>query len=128
MTLVASPEETAQRDAVFGALVDAVQRGARVVLPAFDPSTSVPADQFALTSVGAEPNTFGGTVGPFRYQFEGEEDLLHLIVTRLDGKELTAEEGQTVALFLMPQVPPSMLWLKPGQQSQHFYLAHDLLV
>jgi hypothetical protein len=99
-----------------------------IKLPDFDPTVSRGSGDFALTTVGIEPNDFGGRVGPYRYQFEGEEDLLHLIVTRLDGEPLSVEEGRDVAGFLLPEVEPGLLWLRPGQASQHFYLAHDELV
>jgi hypothetical protein len=59
---------------------------------------------------------------------EGEEDLLHLIVVRQDGKELTPAEGQAVAGFVWPGVPSALIWLKPGVLSQHFYVGHDELV
>jgi hypothetical protein len=99
-----------------------------IKLPPFDPAIDRPSDRFALLSVGLEDNIFGGTVGPFRYQFEGEEDLLHLIVTRLDSEALSPSEGQAVASFLMPGVSPALIWLRPGEFSQHFYVGHDELV
>jgi hypothetical protein len=77
--------------------------------------------------VGAEENAFCGNVGPYRYQFEGEEDLLHLIVTRQDKDRLTVEEAQEVAGFLMPGIPAGLVWLKPGEFSQHFWVGHDEL-
>jgi hypothetical protein len=67
-------------------------------------------------------------VGDFRYQFEGEEDLLHLFVTRLDGSPIDSADGLAVAQFLMPTVPPALVWHKPGEFSQHFYVGHDDLL
>ena len=120
--------ECERRDQVVAALVQFVRDDRRIFLPPFDPSISRPSDQFALQSVGLEPNEFGGSVGDFRYQFEGEEDLLHLIVTRSDGNALTPEVGQRVASFILPELPPSLMWLKPGEFTQHFYFGHDELL
>lgn len=97
-------------------------------LPDFDKALSVPEERFALLEIGAEPNDFTGIAGLYRYQFEGEEDLLHLIVTRTDGQVLSAEEGQEVAGFVLEGVPPALIWLRPGTYSQHFYFGHDHLV
>jgi hypothetical protein len=83
--------------------------------------------QYALLSVGIEDNAFGGNVADYRYQFEGEEDLLHLIVTGREGQLLTPQEGQRVASFLLPDVSPALIWLRPGEYSQHFYVGHDEL-
>lgn len=96
-------------------------------LPRFDPSRTRAAAETALLGLADEPNPFGGIVGPFAYQFEGEDDLLHLFVMRLDHRPLSVEEGQAVVEFVIPEVPASMIWLKPGRLSQHFYFGHDLL-
>lgn len=123
--LIPSKAEQSQRTAVLAALRDAISRDERVLLP-----PSAPLDQggeIAMVRVGEEPNSFGGTVGPYRYQFEGEDDLLHLMVVRQDYASLSVEEGQTVASFVLPKLIVSLMWLKPGTISQHFYLAHDLL-
>jgi hypothetical protein len=127
-TSAATPEDSAQRERVREALRDAIRTDRMVKLPAFDPASSRPAPTYALTSVGLEPNPYGGFVGPYRYQFEGEEDLLHLIVTRRDDQPLSVEEARDVAAFLVPEVPPALLWLKPGEYSQHFYFGHDVLL
>ena len=71
---------------------------------------------------------FLGTVGVFCYQFEGEDDLLHLAVTRRDKSALTPEEGQDVAAWLLPGMPSGLIWIRPGEFSQHFYCGHDDLV
>lgn len=121
-----TPEERLQRDAVFGAVIDCIRRDVKIRLPEFDGSG--PGGEFALQSVGCEPNPFGGEVGPFRYQFEGEDDLLHLMVLRKDGGEVSPEEAQHVASFLLPDLPSALIWLKPGVFSQHFYFGHDELL
>jgi hypothetical protein len=97
-------------------------------LPPYNPESERPSDQFALVSIGMEPNNFGSTVGRFRYQFEGEEDLLHLFVTDIDCGELTPEQGQVVAGFVLYELPAALVWFRPGRLSQHFYFGHELLV
>ncbi|HJP83409.1 MAG TPA: hypothetical protein VJ835_07870 [Fimbriimonadaceae bacterium] len=123
-----TPAEVAQRCQVVETLLDYIQEDRRILLPQFDPSFSIPSEQFALQSVGIEANAFGGTVGDFRYQFEGEEDLLHLFITRVDGGRLAPEDAQPVVTFLLPNLPQALLWLKPGEFSQHFYFGHDELL
>ena len=120
--------EVSRRDQVVQALHDHIRSERRIFLPPFDPRSSRPSDQVALQSVGIEPYEFGGTVAEFRYQLEGEEDLLHLVVTRSDGGALTPEEGQQVARFLLPELPSALMWLKPGEFTQHFYCGHDELL
>jgi hypothetical protein len=71
---------------------------------------------------------FAGSCGEFSYFFEGEDDLLHLAVSRPDGSKITVEEAQEVALFTLPNLPPGVLWVKPGTFSQHFYFGHDELL
>ena len=122
-----TPEEQARRDEVAHRLLRFIEEGRRVSLPPFDPATARPNDRFALVNVGLEPNDFAGTLGRLRYQFEGEEDLLHLIVTA-GGDPLTVADGQRAAAFVLEGVPPALVWLKPGELSQHFYVGHDDLV
>lgn len=98
--LAPSTAEIAQRDAVVGRVRQSLADGSRIMLPAPE---------------------YGGEIGPFRYQFESEDDLLHLSVERMDGAELSPEDGQAVVRFLLPEVTPGMVWLKPGRFSQHFY-------
>ena len=123
-----SSEEIARRFDVMSTIIACVREDRTIKLPAFDPTLSRPSDRFALLSVGLEANEFSGNVGDFRYQFEGEEDLLHLIVTRQDSQPLSVEEGQAVAGFLLEGVPQALIWLRPGEYSQHFYLGHDDLI
>lgn len=125
--LCPQPEETAQRDRVLAAVARSTRAGEAVRLPAYDASRDRPG-LVALASVGIEENEFGGTVGGFRYQFEGEDDLLHLFVCRQDGAELAPEEARAVAAFAMPGIAPGLVWFKPGTLTQHFYCGHDDLV
>lgn len=119
-----TPDERTRRDEVIARVCEYTRQNRRIALPPFDPAIDRADDRFALVSVGIEPNPFSGTVGPYRYQFEGEEDLLHLIVTSSNG-EIAAEEGQAVATFILAGVPPALVWLRPGEASQHFYVGHD---
>lgn len=123
-----SPAESEWRNAVIARILQDIKAGVTIKLPDFDPGVSRPSDEFALLSVGIEPNPYGGTVAGYRYQFEGEEDLLHLIVVRCDGSALTAAEAQAVVDFLYPGVPPALMWFKAGEYSGHFYLGHDVLL
>lgn len=119
--------EKSRRDEVAQRVLRFIEEGKRITLPPFDASVARPNDRFALVSVGLEPNDFGGSVDRFRYQFEGEEDLLHLIVTADEGG-MTTRDGQVVASFVLNGVPPALIWLKPGEMSQHFYVGHDDLI
>lgn len=119
-------QEKARRADVMGEILACIRSSVMIKLPDFDPALSRPAEK-ALLTVGQSPNPFCGTIGPYRYQFEGEEDLLHLIVTRIDEEPLTVQEAQEAAGFLLNGVSPSLIWLKPGEYSQHFYLGHDEL-
>ncbi len=99
-----------------------------IKLPPFDPTIDRPTDQFALISIGIEPNQFSGTLGRYRYQFEGEEDLLHLIITAENQEKVTTQEAHKVASFVLKGVPTALIWLRPGEFSQHFYFGHDELL
>lgn len=123
-----TPEEQAHRDGVISTILDAIRTNRTILLPEFDRQRHRPEDAFALLHVGIEPNPYGGTVGPFRYQFEGEEDLLHMIITRANDGPVSPAEGQAVCSFLYPGVPTALMWFKPGEMSQHFYLGHDVLL
>ncbi|MBX3120328.1 MAG: hypothetical protein KF784_14800 [Fimbriimonadaceae bacterium] len=128
MTFDPTNEERAQCIAIIRRVVEYTQAGTTIKLPAYNPETARPNDRFALLSVGFEENDFRGRMGEFVYQFEGEEDLLHLMVTRANLTSLTPEEGQAVASFVLDGVPPALVWFKPGEQSQHFYVGHDDVV
>ncbi|MBX3097217.1 MAG: hypothetical protein KF812_10175 [Fimbriimonadaceae bacterium] len=124
-----TPTESEQsvRDALASRLLLAITNSETIYLPPYDPTLAT-AGESALVTVGIEPNPWGGTVGNFRYQLEGEEDLLHLIIVRLDGRSVTPSEGRTVAQFVWDGVPPALVWHKPGILTQHFYVGHDDLV
>jgi len=111
----ATESEIAHRKQVIAAIVVAVDCNQTIRLP-------------RLSSDPQPPNQYEGTVGDYHYQFEGEDDLLHLAVTRTDQKEISAEEGQAVAAFLLDGIPPGLVWIRPGEFSQHFYCGHDDLV
>jgi hypothetical protein len=71
---------------------------------------------------------YSGTAGEYRYVFEGEEDLLHLLIERRDSASLEGEETRPLARLLLEGVPEAMIWLKPGESAHHYYLGHDLLL
>ena len=128
MPLAPTSDEIEQRNRVMARVLEFIRTETRIKLPVFDPSRERPSDQFALINVGLEPNEFGGTIGPFRYQFEGEEDLLHLMVTSVSGEAVTTAEAHEVASTILHGVPSALVWLKPGEFSQHFYVGHDELL
>ena len=125
--LCPSTAERAVRDAVLEAVDGAVRSSTVILLPRPTSFDDLPSET-ALHRAGIEANLYGGHVGDFRYQFEGEDDLLHLFVVRLNGCELTPEDGQAVAAWVLDKVPPGLVWFKPGRYTQHFYLGHDDLV
>lgn len=123
-----TPEERAQRDAIAQRLIDFTRGDVRIKLPPFDPARERGDRGLALLSIVDAENPFGGAVGPYRYQFEGEDDLLHLFVVRADGAEFSVPEAQAVVGFALDGVPPALIWLRPGTVSHHFYVGHDVLV
>lgn len=98
------------------------------MLPKFDGQTAVGGSDYALQAITQEANPFGGGIGPYRYQFEGEDDLLHVFIVRADAHSLTPQEARSVFEQLLPDLPPALVWLKPGTVSQHFYFGHDELL
>lgn len=106
-----TPEEIAHRDAVLDRMSECILLGKVIAWPTLD-----------------EDFEFAGNVGGFRYCFEGEEDLLHLVVSRQDLKPMEEGQGLAVAQFLMPNVAPSLVWLRPGEFEHHLYLGHDDLL
>ena len=71
---------------------------------------------------------FAGEVAEYTYSFEGEDDLLHVAISRKDRQPLAVEEAQEVMHFLLPNIAPGLIWIKPGTKEQHFYLGHDELL
>jgi len=130
MTLDPTPIERAQIDAVLESVTVCILSDLTIHLPPFHGVTSDSCDpsETALQQVGVEPNEYGGTIGPYRYQFEGEEDLLHLFIVRIDGAPLSPEEGQAVSGAILGHVPAGLIWFKPGHLTQHFFLGHDVLI
>lgn len=128
MPLAPSSAEIEQRNLVIARILECIRTETRIKLPVFDPSRERPSDQFALINVGLEPNDFGGVLGDYRYQFEGEEDLLHLMITSASGEPVTTAEAHQVASIVLSGVPSALVWLKPGEYSQHFYVGHDELL
>ena len=128
--MVISPTELEQqrRDEVMTRVLECIRDDERIKLPVFNADLDRPTDQYALLSIGLEPNEFSGFVSHFRYQFEGEEDLLHLIVTDEKQRKLTTEDSQAVAAFVLKGLPTALIWLKPGEYSTHFYFGHDELL
>lgn len=70
---------------------------------------------------------YGTVLGEYRAQFEGEDDLLHLSITRVDGKPISHEEAQQVADLFFHRVPKGLIQCRPAQYSVHYYIGHDLL-
>lgn len=71
---------------------------------------------------------YGTILGDFRVQFEGEDDLLHLSITRIDGGQVSHEEAQHIAEAFFRVVPKGLIQCRPAKYSVHYYIAHDLLV
>lgn len=118
-------EERNQRNSVFARILDSIHRDEKILLPPYNREEATESADFALLAI--PDNDFSGSIGPFRYQFEGEDDLLHIFVMRQDRTPLTVPEAQQVMSFLLPQVPPALIWLRPGTLSHHFYVGHDVL-
>jgi hypothetical protein len=118
-------EEANHRNSVFARILDYIRRDEKILLPPYQREETGGGAEFALLAIG--DNHFSGTIGPYRYQFEGEDDLLHVFVMRQDRTELTVPEAQLVVSFLIPEVSPALIWLRPGTLSHHFYVGHDEL-
>lgn len=125
--MVPTPEETAKRSEIIGHLVRLIEQNRTVKLPAFDPERSAAKPEFPFATVGLEANPLGGSVGEYRYQFEGEEDLLHLVVMRIDQQALSPAEGVSVGEFVLNGIPKGLIRFRPGDVSQHFFLGHENL-
>ena len=128
MSLAPTLDELAHRDAVVASILACIRSSETIHLPRYDPSLSRASDLYALQFVGIEPNRFGGEFGAYRYQFEGEDDLLHLFVSRPDGNAMSSAEAHAVVSLLYGPVPKALIWYHPAEFSHHFYLGHDVLL
>ncbi|WKZ81350.1 MAG: hypothetical protein QY327_05465 [Fimbriimonadaceae bacterium] len=123
-------EACRERERVWSALAAYIEENRKVPFPrppddspraSFDPTRGFP-------SPGALTGPFGGVIGEYRFVFEGEDDLLHLLLMRTDGAALERESALEVAEFLTEGVPKSLKWLRLGPTSLSLYLGHDLLL
>ena len=121
-----SQEEEASRREILVRILDYIARSERIVLPEWDRSPQALSD-YALLNVGLEPNDFGSKVGEWRYQFEGEDDLLHLMVCRADQGPMPGSEARAIVDWLLAGVPTGLYWVKHATHSHHFYVGHDIL-
>jgi len=78
----------------------------------------------AVISLG-EAAQYGGTIGDYWVQFEGEDDLLHCIVRRQDGNPIALEEANRVVEPFFGAMPKGLVWCKPAERSVHYYVGHD---
>lgn len=122
-----TPTEQDQRNQVISTLISYTQKNQLIGLPRYKEGESVSA-HYALQTIALQQNPFGGSIGDYLYQFEGEEDLLHLMITRRDESLIEVNEAREVASFLLKGMPWALIWLRPGEYSQHFYFGHDDLV
>lgn len=123
-----SQEEFQAREETLRRVLGHIRHNKTIPLPPFSHPEETHKLPFAFLGKGFATSPFSGQVQDYQYLFEGEEDLLHLIITRKDYEALTPEEGQQVASFLLEGIPPSLIWFKPGKYSQHFYCGHDHLL
>lgn len=126
MRFEATQKERDERDEVVERVLRFIRENRTIKLPPFTGGAAKPGGLFAMQAM--EPNEFSGVVSDYRYQFEGEDDLLHIAVMRRDAAELAVEDARHVLAFLLPEAPPGLIWLRPGSYSQHFYVGHDVLV
>ncbi len=71
---------------------------------------------------------FAGSIGEYQFLFEGEDDLLHLVILRKDLQPISVEDARRIVEKIMPDVPTAKIWLSPGIFTQHFYVGHDELI
>lgn len=92
------------------------QRILQAVLSAIEQEATIP----------LQPATpYGGLLGDYWVQFEGEDDLLHCIVRRQDGKPIALEEAHRVVEPFFEAIPKGLVWCKPAEYSVHYYVGHD---
>jgi len=127
MNFQPTADECNRRSEVLATILEDIKADRTIKLPDFDARNPHPSD-IALFPTPSTQNSYNGTVYDYRYQFEGEEDLLHLIVTRIDETEISVEEGQATASFVFNGVPTALIWMRPGKFSQHYFVGHDDLI
>jgi hypothetical protein len=93
-----------------------VQRILHAVLSAIEQGITLTLD---------EPTRYGGALGDYWVQFEGEDDLLHCSVRRQDGQPITLEEAHRVVEPFFGIMPKGLVWCKPAEHSVHYYVGHD---
>ncbi len=71
---------------------------------------------------------YGMNIGEYRVQFEGEDDLLHLSITRLDSGPINWLEAREMSALFLAGIPETMIFAKPARHSAHFYLPHDVFL
>lgn len=100
---------------VLESVLDAIKQNQRICLPNIHLS-------------GDQPSDYEGIIDDYHYLFEGEEDLLHLILMKQDKSEIGVDKAIIIARKVLCNVPPALIWMKPAQYSCHFYLGHDDLL
>ncbi len=71
---------------------------------------------------------YATTIGDFKVQFEGEDDLLHLEIVRADKSKIDIHEAKQIADMFFADIPPALIVVKPAEYSAHYYLPHDVLL
>lgn len=117
-------DEIQRRSLVLKAVCEKIKAAEPITLPSPKPDSAASSD-YALLPIAYTPNDYNGTVGRYIYQFEGEDDLLHLFVIESAGQELLLSEAREVFEFLLPGFPTALTFVKSGTVSQHFFFGHD---
>lgn len=68
---------------------------------------------------------YGGVIGEYAVQFEGEDDLLHCSVKRTDGKPIETTEAHAAVEPFFGCCPKGLVWFHPAEFSFHYYIGHD---
>ncbi len=92
------------------------QRILQAVLTAIEQGTAITLDRAMQ---------YGGAIGDYWVQFEGEDDLLHCIVRRQDGNPITLDEAHRLVEPFFGAMPKGLVWCKPAETSVHYYVGHD---
>ncbi|MCW5933233.1 MAG: hypothetical protein KIT45_02905 [Fimbriimonadia bacterium] len=68
---------------------------------------------------------YGGVLGDYKVQFEGEDDLLHCSVQRVDQSPLDVEQAHRVVEPFFGCCPKGLVWFQPAEFSAHYFIGHD---